>query len=84
MRNENNNIANLTPTERLLKKKFNPLSDVFDTKSQEVKAAEKELELHKSLLLCSKEGMVEGSFRCVAKDGIRKAHLRYSCIFIFK
>ena len=63
VRNENNDnpaidVANLTPTERLLKKKFNPLSDVFDTKSQEVKAAEKELELYKSLPLCSKEGHI--------------------------
>ena len=63
VRNEKNNnpafdVANLTPTERVLRKKFNPLSDVFDTKSQEVKAAEKELELYKSLPLCSKEGHI--------------------------
>ena len=42
----------LTPTEKLLRKKNNPLSEVFDIRSSGVKEAEKEIKVYRQLPFC--------------------------------
>ena len=42
----------LTPTEKLLRKKNNPLSEVFDIRSSGVKEAEEEIKVYRQLPLC--------------------------------
>ena len=58
----NNNNApqvKVTPTEKLLRKKFDPISNVFETKSKGEVAAEKELDLYRSLPICTeKDGVL--------------------------
>ena len=50
--------AALTPTLKLLKKKFNPLSSTFDSRSNGEKVAEKEIEMYRQLPPCSQDECV--------------------------